>query len=110
MTSGDLLEIDANDAPAKSQPKVILAGTLGSDSLMALSPNGQWLATANSREVSVLQLEDWSRLAAYNMNRGVKSLTWAPDGSGIACAGDGGVYYLQIKGLPGTISPVPGTR
>jgi hypothetical protein len=27
----------------------------------------------------------------------VKSLTWSPDDSGIACAGDGGVYYLQLK-------------
>jgi hypothetical protein len=40
------------------------------------------------------------------MNRDVKSLTWSPDGSAIACAGDGGVYYLQLKGLPGTSSPI----
>jgi hypothetical protein len=44
-------------------------------------------------------LTDWSQVATYRMNRNVNSLTWSPDSAALACAGDGGVYYLQLKGI-----------
>jgi WD40 repeat protein len=70
----------------------------GAVDIMAISPNGKWLATGGS-SLSVHRLPDGSPVAAHAMNRRVKSLAWAPDSKSIASAGEGGVYFLRLANI-----------
>ena len=95
LSSGTLVTVEADG----TWPEAAVTGTVDENSVIALSPTGEWLAVAGSGEVSVRRLTDWSQVATYRMNRNVNSLTWSPDSASLACAGDGGVYYLQLKGI-----------
>jgi WD40 repeat protein len=95
LSSGTLVTVEAES----TRPEAAVTGKVDENSVIALSPTGEWLAVAGSGEVSVRRLTDWSQVATYRMNRNVNSLTWSPDSASLACAGDGGVYYLQLKGI-----------
>ncbi len=67
--------------------------------VMAVSPNGKWLATGG-RDLSIRLLLDGSLVATHGMNRRVKSLAWSPDSNSIVAGGDGGVYFLLFENQP----------
>ena len=93
--SGTLIRVDLDN------DRVSMLADVGWDAVdvMAVSPNGKWLATGG-RDLSIRCLLDGSLVATHGMNRQVKSLAWSPDSNSIVAGGDGGVYFLLFENQP----------
>ena len=93
--AGRLDIVDLEDGRARSLAE---AGP-GAVDIIAISPNGRWLATGG-QDVSIRRLLDGSIVATHRTNRRVKSLAWAPDSNSIVAGGDSGIYFLTFVNQP----------
>ena len=74
--------------------------------VMAISPDGRWLATGGQdlatggQDLAVISLQDGSLVTSHPVNRPVKSIDWSPASDSIVAGGDGGAYLLLFKNRP----------
>jgi WD40 repeat protein len=67
---------------------------------VAIAPDGTWLATAGDRGTAVIwRVTTGQRVTMMRIDGRLSSCVWLPGNSGLAAAGDKGVYLFDFRGI-----------